>query len=62
LAERTCAADVQHDVRNQLVLPGFTAFDARADFMAAVSEDATVNEPVDMVRLSLDDRVFVKCR
>lgn len=26
-----------------------------------MAED-TINEPVDMVRLSLDDRIFVKCR
>lgn len=30
--------------------------------MASASEDATINEPVDMVRLSLDDRILVKCR
>ena len=30
--------------------------------MATAGEDATVSEPVDMVRLSLDDRIFVKCR
>eukprot|EP00892_Ulva_mutabilis_P003305 jgi/Ulvmu1/1346/UM011_0074.1 len=29
---------------------------------AAPAEEAIINEPIDMIRLSLDDRVYVKCR
>lgn len=28
----------------------------------AAAEDAIIKEPIDMLRLSLDDRVYVKCR
>lgn len=28
----------------------------------AANEDAIIKEPIDMLRLSLDDRVYVKCR
>jgi U6 snRNA-associated Sm-like protein LSm3 len=30
--------------------------------MAAVEEDATVKEPLDLIRLSLDEKVYVKLR
>lgn len=29
---------------------------------APQAEEAIINEPIDMIRLSLDDRVYVKCR
>lgn len=29
---------------------------------AATEADAIIKEPIDMLRLSLDDRVYVKCR
>jgi hypothetical protein len=28
----------------------------------AATDDAIIKEPIDMLRLSLDDRVYVKCR
>lgn len=30
--------------------------------MAMVEEEATVKEPLDLIRLSLDERIYVKCR
>ena len=29
---------------------------------AAAEEEATVKEPLDLIRLSLDERIYVKCR
>lgn len=29
---------------------------------APQAEEAIISEPIDMIRLSLDDRVYVKCR
>ena len=30
--------------------------------MAGAEEEATVKEPLDVIRLSLDERIYVKCR
>lgn len=30
--------------------------------MAVAEEEATVKEPLDVIRLSLDERIYVKCR
>lgn len=30
--------------------------------MALVEEEAAVKEPLDLIRLSLDERIYVKCR
>ena len=29
---------------------------------APIEEEATVKEPLDLIRLSLDERIYVKCR